>query len=98
MREPERATSKRAAGRDFFRGEVTIPSVTKINPNRYHVIYERTRTGWAAYPPNLQGCVAAGRSREIVELRIREAIRVHMAGMFQDGTTVPGPYPRRKPG
>ncbi len=58
---------------------------------RYVVVYERTRRNYAAYVPDLPGCVATGRSRAEVERRIREAIRLHISGLRDDDQPIPEP-------
>lgn len=57
----------------------------------YVVIYERTENNYAAYVPDLPGCVATGRTRHEVERRIRAAIELHLDGMREDGETPPVP-------
>lgn len=57
----------------------------------YAVIYERTDRNWAAYVPDLPGCVATGRTRIEVERRIRAAIELHLAGLREDGVAPPEP-------
>lgn len=56
---------------------------------KYAVVVERSPTGFAAYVPDLPGCVAAGRTRGEVERLIREAIQLHLAGMREDGEPIP---------
>ena len=58
---------------------------------KYAVVVERSPTGFAAYVPDLPGCVAAGRSRIEVERLIREAIQLHLEGMREDGEPIPEP-------
>lgn len=57
----------------------------------YAVIYERTENNYAAYVPDLPGCVATGRTRGEVERRIKAAIRLHLEGVREDGSTPPVP-------
>lgn len=57
----------------------------------YAVLYERTERNWAAYVPDLPGCVATGRTRAEVERRIRAAIDLHLDGMREDGIAPPEP-------
>jgi predicted RNase H-like HicB family nuclease len=57
----------------------------------YAVIYEHTERNWAAYVPDLPGCVATGRTRADVERRIRSAIELHLEGMREDGVAPPEP-------
>jgi predicted RNase H-like HicB family nuclease len=56
---------------------------------RYAVVIEKAPKNYAAYVPDLPGCVATGRTRAVVQRRIREAIRVHVAGLREDGLPVP---------
>lgn len=58
---------------------------------RYAVVFERAARGYAAFVPDLPGCVATGRTRELVERRIREAIELHLAGMLEARLPVPEP-------
>ena len=57
----------------------------------YAVIYERGKSGWGAWVPDLPGCVAAGESREEVEQLIAEAIRAHIESLREHGEPVPEP-------
>lgn len=57
----------------------------------YVVIYERSKTGWAAYVPDLPGVVTTGQTREEVRNLIQEAIEFHLHGMREDGIPVPPP-------
>jgi predicted RNase H-like HicB family nuclease len=58
---------------------------------RYAVVIEKAPKNYAAYVPDLPGCVATGRTRAVVQRRIREAIRMHVAGLRENGLPVPGP-------
>jgi predicted RNase H-like HicB family nuclease len=57
----------------------------------YAVVYERTENNYAAYVPDLPGCVATGRTKHEVERRIRAAIQLHLEGMLEDGQKPPAP-------
>jgi predicted RNase H-like HicB family nuclease len=59
---------------------------------KYLVIVEETGTGYSAYSPDLEGCVATGRSREEVEREMQEAIEFHLEGMAQNGEPPPEPH------
>ncbi len=56
---------------------------------KYAVIYEQTPRNWAAYVPDLPGCVATGATRPDVERLIREAIALHLDAMRQSGAVIP---------
>jgi predicted RNase H-like HicB family nuclease len=57
----------------------------------YAVIYEKGKSGWGAWVPDLPGCVAAGESREQAEQLIREAIQAHIESLREHGEPVPEP-------
>ena len=55
------------------------------------VLFEKTETGYSGYVPDLPGCVAAGATLEEATELIRGAIRMHLAGMAEDGEAIPEP-------
>ena len=58
---------------------------------KYTVVIERTPNNYAAYVPDLPGCVATGSTREEVWEQVREAVEFHIEGLIEDGETVPEP-------
>ena len=58
---------------------------------RYAIVIERAQNNYAAYVPDLPGCVATGQTQEETEQRIREAIELHLRGLRQDGLPIPEP-------
>jgi len=52
---------------------------------------EKAENNYAAYVPDLPGCVATGDTIEETEQRIREAIEFHLRGMRADGLPIPEP-------
>ena len=58
---------------------------------KYLVVIEKTETGYSAYSPDLEGCVATGHSREEVEREMQEAIEFHLDGMTRNGEPIPEP-------
>lgn len=56
---------------------------------KYAVVYEQAPHNWAAYVPDLPGCVATGRTRADVQRRIREAIGLHLEALRRRGEDVP---------
>jgi predicted RNase H-like HicB family nuclease len=58
---------------------------------KYAVIFERAETNWAAYVPDLPGCVTTGKTLDETERNIREAISGHIATLREFGETVPEP-------
>jgi predicted RNase H-like HicB family nuclease len=59
--------------------------------SEYYVIYEEGQTSWGAYVPELPGCAAVGSTRAEVARLIKDAIKMHIAGMQEDGDPVPPP-------
>lgn len=58
---------------------------------RYAVVYEKASSNYAAYVPDLPGCVATGATIEETGELILEAIRFHVDGLIEDGISVPEP-------
>lgn len=58
---------------------------------RYAVVIENAGSNFSAHVPDLPGCVATGATVAEVELAIRGAIEMHIAGLRQDGEPVPPP-------
>jgi len=58
---------------------------------KYAVIFEQANTNWAAYVPDLPGCVSTGRTLEETELNVREAITGHLRTLLEFGDPVPEP-------
>lgn len=58
---------------------------------KYLVVFEKTRTGYSAYVPDLPGCISTGRTRKEIEKNIQEAIEFHIDGMIIDGEKIPEP-------
>lgn len=61
---------------------------------RYAIVVEDAGTNFAAYVPDLPGCVATGDTVEEVSRLIREAIEMHLEGMAEDGLPIPEPTSR----
>jgi predicted RNase H-like HicB family nuclease len=56
---------------------------------RYLVVFEKTKTGFSAYVPDLPGCIATGKTRKDVEKRIHEAITFHLEGLKESNQKIP---------
>jgi predicted RNase H-like HicB family nuclease len=63
----------------------------KVSSMRYAVVIEKAASNYAAYVPDLPGCLATGATVEEVEAAIREAIRFHIDGLREDGLPIPQP-------
>lgn len=58
---------------------------------KYLIIIEKINTGFSAYSPDLEGCVATGETKEEVEKTMHEGIEFHLDGLRQEGFEVPEP-------
>jgi predicted RNase H-like HicB family nuclease len=58
---------------------------------KYVIVIEKGKFNFSAYVPDLPGCVAAGDTIEEVARWMRKAIEIHIAGLREDGQTVPPP-------
>ena len=58
---------------------------------RYAVIFEQARNNWAAYVPDLPGCITTGATLEDTDRNIREAIKGRLAKLREFGEAAPAP-------
>lgn len=58
---------------------------------RYAVVFEKAEHNWAAYVPDLPGCISTGKTLEDTKRNIREAIELHLEAMREVGETLPEP-------
>ena len=58
---------------------------------KYLVVFEKTKTGYSAYAPDLPGCISTGKTRKETEKNMQEAIEFHIEGMILDGEKIPEP-------
>lgn len=56
---------------------------------KYLIILEPTDTGFSAYSPDLDGCVAAAEGRDETIALMREAIESHLEGLAEGGLPIP---------
>ncbi len=54
-------------------------------------IFEKAKSNYAAYSPDLPGCIATGKTRKEVENNIKEAISFHIEGLKEDRLPIPEP-------
>lgn len=60
---------------------------------RYAAIIERGQDGYGVFFPDLAGCTSGGDDLEQAISHAREALALHVAGMVEDGETLPVPTP-----
>jgi predicted RNase H-like HicB family nuclease len=58
---------------------------------KYAVVFEKAAHNWAAYVPDLPGCVTTGQTLDETRRLIAEAIEFHIEGMRLDGEPIPEP-------
>lgn len=56
---------------------------------KYLVIYEKTKTGYSAYVPDIPGVIATGKTKALVEKNIFDAIRFHLEGLKEEKLRLP---------
>jgi predicted RNase H-like HicB family nuclease len=59
--------------------------------NEYMIIYEKTSTGYSAYSPDMEGCIAVGETREECEKSMKEALKYHIEFLLEQGEDIPKP-------
>ncbi|MDL1973917.1 MAG: type II toxin-antitoxin system HicB family antitoxin [Deltaproteobacteria bacterium] len=59
---------------------------------KYLVVIEETKTGYSAYSPDMDGCVATGSTRKEVEKSMKDAMMFHLEGMGLESQTAPKPH------
>lgn len=58
---------------------------------RYAVVFEKAAANWAAYVPDLPGCITTGPTLEETKRNMREAIALHLEAMREVGEHLPPP-------
>jgi predicted RNase H-like HicB family nuclease len=57
----------------------------------YAIVIEKAESNYAAYVPDLPGCVATGTTIQETEQLIREGIMFHLEGLRTAGLPIPQP-------
>jgi predicted RNase H-like HicB family nuclease len=57
--------------------------------HRFLIIIEKANGNFSAYSPDLPGCIATGATRKEAEKNMHEAVRLHVAGLAEDGLPIP---------
>lgn len=61
---------------------------------QYMVVLEKAEKNWAAYRPDVLGCIATGRTPEETLKRYKKALQIHIEGLKEDGLPLPEPTAR----
>ncbi|HMK04625.1 MAG TPA: type II toxin-antitoxin system HicB family antitoxin [Ferruginibacter sp.] len=56
---------------------------------KYLVVYEKTKTGYSAYVPDLPGVIATGKTKTFVEKNIFSAVQFHLDGLKEERMRIP---------
>jgi predicted RNase H-like HicB family nuclease len=56
---------------------------------RYTILIEKAENNYAAYVPDVSGCVATGATLAEVKQQIQEALLFHLEGMLEDSEPIP---------
>lgn len=56
---------------------------------KYLVVYEKTKTGYSAYVPDLPGVVATGKTKRVTEKNIFGAVQFHLEGLKDEKISIP---------
>ena len=59
---------------------------------KYLVVVEKTNTGYSAYSPDIDGCIATGTTKDEVEKNMKEAIEFHLEGLVMEKQEIPEPH------
>ena len=57
----------------------------------YAVVFEQTPNNYAAYAPDLPGCISTHKTWDGIQAMIKEAIEFHIEGMQLGGDPIPPP-------
>jgi len=58
---------------------------------RYLVVIEKSENNYAAYIPDLPGCIATAATLDELQQNIRSAVAMHLEGLKEDGLPAPEP-------
>lgn len=61
---------------------------------QYTIVIERAPRNYAAYAPDVPGCVTTGRTVDETKQSMAEALQFHFEGMREDGEPIPAPVTR----
>lgn len=55
---------------------------------KYLVIYEKSKTDYSAYVPDLEGCTSAGKTKAEIKKNIIEAVQLHIELMKEENMPI----------
>ena len=63
-----------------------------VKMQNYLIVVEKTNTGYSAYSPDIDGCIATGATKEEIHVNMHEAIQFHLEGLKLEGISIPEPH------
>lgn len=57
----------------------------------YLIIVEQAGNNFSAYAPDLEGCVATGKTMEEARQNMKKALEMHIQGLLEDELPIPEP-------
>jgi predicted RNase H-like HicB family nuclease len=58
---------------------------------KFAVVIEKADSNWAAYVPDLPGCITTGSTLQETKRNIREAVELHLEAMREVDEPIPEP-------
>ena len=58
---------------------------------KYLVVIEKAENNFAAFIPDLPGCIATGATLSELHQNISDAVALHLEGLREDGLPIPEP-------
>jgi len=55
----------------------------------YLIIIEKSKNGYGAYAPDVEGCISVGKTPEEAKKLLKEALELHIQSLMEDGSPVP---------
>lgn len=56
---------------------------------KYLIVIEETKTGFSAYSPDINGCIATGATKQQVEKNMQQAVVFHLEGLKLENQKIP---------
>ena len=56
---------------------------------KYLIVIEKTRTGFSAYSPDVDGCIATGKTEKVARENMQSALVFHLEGLRLQSQRVP---------
>ncbi len=57
----------------------------------YLIIIEKAENNYSAYAPDVDGCIATGKTPDEAKENLQQALELHIKGLIEDGLPVPEP-------